>query len=157
RQSRAEPHLLDGQIARHELDFFGHGDALARADPQREAEKVRHELRHGARVGRARSAQRRDGVETVEEKVRVDLRLERLQLRLARTGNRAANPITPSTSDGRSAASAAVPMATSGRFSSATDASMAAASPAAVAYKASFTRSNVKQHSPADGGPRSRP
>src|SRR5436190_2335859 len=84
RQPRAESHLLDRQIPRYEIDLIGQRNSLLRRDPQREPEKIRHQLRHLTRVIRARSAQRCNGIETVEQKVRIDLSLERLELRFAR-------------------------------------------------------------------------
>ena len=52
-QPRPESHLLDGQIARDQIDLFGQGDPLPRSDAQREPEEVGHELRHLPRVSRS--------------------------------------------------------------------------------------------------------
>ncbi len=84
RQARAEAHFLDRKVSRYEIDLFGKRDAVLRSDAQRQPEKIGHQLRHLTSVFGARSAKRCHGIETVEEKVWIDLGLERFELRFAR-------------------------------------------------------------------------
>src|SRR5439155_21450427 len=46
----AESDLLDRKISRHQIDLLGQRDPLTRGEAQREAEEIRHQLRHLARI-----------------------------------------------------------------------------------------------------------
>src|SRR5690606_21333124 len=77
-----EPDLLDGEVVVHEADLVGEGDERARAGVEGVPEDARQPLDGALGLARLLLDERGDGVERVEEEVRVDLRAERDELRL---------------------------------------------------------------------------
>src|SRR5262245_46110604 len=68
-QPFAEPHALDRHESLDQGDLFSQGDRLLPPERQTLAEELGHEKAHLARGHRVRADQRRDRVQTIEEKV----------------------------------------------------------------------------------------
>ena len=83
-EPRAEPRLLDVEIRGRERQLLIERRPLALGAPQGVAEDLRQLLDGAVGAGRVGVDERGHGVQRVEEEVRVDLRAQRLQLRLAR-------------------------------------------------------------------------
>ena len=80
----AEADALDGEIAARQSQFLAERDALAIAQAQACAQKIREANAHFARANPILRGERGDGVQAVKEEVRVQLKFQRLQLRFAR-------------------------------------------------------------------------
>jgi hypothetical protein len=83
-EPRAEAGLLDIEVGAGERQFLIERRPLRVGAAQRVAEHLGQLLDGGVGAGRVGVNQRGDGVERVEQEVRVDLRAQRLQLRAAR-------------------------------------------------------------------------
>ena len=82
-QSRPKTHLFDVQISARKRQLLTPRNCLPLAQPQRVAQEVGEANAHFARAVRGRGGEGRDGVETIEQEVRIDLRFERAQFRVA--------------------------------------------------------------------------
>jgi len=82
-QPLAEAQLLDGQVARQGVELVAEGHAQHRVGVERVAQEARQPRHHAVGGGvLAIEDQRGDGVERVEQEVRVQLVAQHLQLRL---------------------------------------------------------------------------
>src|SRR5207237_1119437 len=76
-QPRSQARLLDLEIVPNDLHFLLEADKPAAMRIQSEAQQRRHTLHHALCAHGIRMNQRRDGIESVEQKVRMKARLER--------------------------------------------------------------------------------
>src|SRR5688572_7568820 len=83
-EARAEPHALDIEKPLHQLELTPEGNAILAPEREALAKKLRQQQTHAARGGRIGRGQRADGLQAVEQEVRIDLRPQRSQLRFAR-------------------------------------------------------------------------
>ncbi len=80
-QPIAEVHLLDVEIRAQILELLGQLDFLHADLAQRDAEQIAEPLDHRVRLLRIAMDERRDRVQRVEQEMRMQLLLQRLQLR----------------------------------------------------------------------------
>ena len=80
-QAIAEAQLFDAQVVIHQVELFAER-ARCLAAAERGAEKIGEILDRALGLGRARADQARDRVHAVEEEMRADARLQRVDLRL---------------------------------------------------------------------------
>ncbi len=78
-----ESHALDIEVAFRKGKLFAERDALLLAEAQRVAQEIGKSDAHLARLRRIDAGKGADGIQTVEQKVRIDLRLERLDFRFS--------------------------------------------------------------------------
>ncbi len=83
-QALAEADFFNRQKALQKFQFFAQRNKLLFAEPQRHSQKIGQQDTHVARPGGVDAGQCADGIEAVEQEVRVDLRLQRLQFRVSR-------------------------------------------------------------------------
>src|SRR5215468_3383600 len=83
-QASAQSHSFDIEIAFCQSDLIGQSNALLRAELQRSTQEVRQQNAHPARRSRVGHNECIDGIETVEEKVRINLIPQSLQLGFTR-------------------------------------------------------------------------
>ncbi len=83
-QPLAEAHLLHVKIGPGQRQFFAEENGAAVSQPQRRAQKIREPDRHVPRFRRINCGERADGMQAVEQKMRIDLRLQGFQFGLAR-------------------------------------------------------------------------
>ena len=77
---------LDLQVVEHEIEFLAQGGGFLIADVYVTAKELRKEKAHLAGTVGMQRRERTDGVETVEEEMRIDLGPERTQFGLPRQG-----------------------------------------------------------------------
>ena len=79
-QARAEVDLLDVEVRPHVFQLLGHLHFLGADFPQRDAQQVAQPLDHQVGLVRVAMHERGDGVQRVEQKMRMQLMVQRLQL-----------------------------------------------------------------------------
>ena len=77
----AEADLHDLKVARKDIEFAAQRNFLMRSRGERQAQHVAQTREHFVRGADIALHQRRDAVERIEKKVRVQLRLQRGELR----------------------------------------------------------------------------
>src|ERR1700761_6239523 len=83
-EALTESNLLNVEIASGEGQLFAKRDARALAEPQGGTQEIRQTNAHFAGLGWIESGEGANGIQAVEEEMRVDLRLDGFELRFAR-------------------------------------------------------------------------
>src|SRR5262249_23718668 len=83
-QPLPEAHPLHIQVTPGQSQFLPEGNRMALSQAQSAAKEIGEPDAHFASPGGIGRGERADGMETIEEKMRIDLGLERLQLGFAR-------------------------------------------------------------------------
>src|SRR5512138_3770031 len=83
-QPVAEANSFDGEKRLDERDLFFERNRLLARERQALAEELRHEKAHLTRGGGILTDERRDGIQAVEQEVRIELRTQRFELGFAR-------------------------------------------------------------------------